>query len=30
MALVEHADGSMENVEAYKVTFTDVTGGDLS
>lgn len=30
MALIEHEDGSMENVDACKVTFTDVTGGDLS
>jgi len=30
MALIEHEDGSMENVEACKVTFTDVTGGDAS
>ena len=30
MALIEHEGGSMENVEACKVTFTDVTGDDAS
>jgi hypothetical protein len=28
MALVEHADGSVSDVDACKVTFTDVMGED--
>lgn len=29
MALVEHADGSVSDVDACKVTFTDVEDGDV-